>query len=164
MFDTSLSPKKSHKVATSQSAGLWHRNQSWSTVRGIETKNWSDCNGNLLEIREKISEKPKFCEKSAGNLSFLGILRESVGKKNKQWINLWKHLLWYFFQMFNDFPMDQVVACVVGFTPLQSETPPGGFKDRLKWQLLSSMLQFKSKDGLNVNPSFNFTQWRIHSH
>ena len=81
MFDTSLSPKKSHKVATSQSAGLWHRNQSWSTVRGIETKNWSDCNGNLLEIREKISEKPKFCEKSAGNLSFLGILRESVGKK-----------------------------------------------------------------------------------
>ena len=81
MFDTSLSPKKSHKVATSQSAGLWRRNQSWSTVRGIETKNWSDCNGNLLEIREKISEKPKFCEKSAGNLSFLGILRESVGKK-----------------------------------------------------------------------------------
>ena len=58
--------------------------------------------------------------------------------------------------MFNDFPMDQVVACVVGFTPLQSETPPGGFKDRLKWQLLSSMLQFKSKDGLNVNPSSKF--------
>ena len=31
----------------------------------------------------KICEKPKVCEKSAGNLSFLAILRESVGTKNQ---------------------------------------------------------------------------------
>lgn len=71
------------KVATwRQSAGLWHRNQSWSTIdRSVwETKNSSDCHGNLLEIREKSVRNQNSATKTAGNLSFLGILRESVGK------------------------------------------------------------------------------------
>ena len=114
----------------------------------------------------KICEKPKFCKKYAGNLSFLGILRESVGKNPNNGSICEKNYYGISSRCSTIFPWIKLWPASLGLHLCNLkpfETPPGGFKDRLKWQLFSSMLQFKS-DGLNVNPSSNFTQWRIHSH